>query len=292
MQSFEPVVKIAIEINLMVFGLSSFAFGWAIGTKGFTPQKPMTELELLQTTLKAGMTCLQMGDNIPLHMFSADRLEQFRTAVGQNNIRLEVGARKLTREHLNRYLDIATIFKSPLLRFVIDGDQYEPDSAEIITIIKEFLPRLKENNVVLGIENHDRFKAKELAFIMQAINSDYVGICLDCVNSIGAGEGLEWVATILMPFTVNLHIKDFTIQRVDHQMGFTITGTPLGKGMVQLPVLREKLAEYNRCESAVLEQWVTPEADLEETIRKEERWANESIEYIKTISSFYSSDLS
>ena len=276
----------------MVFGLSSFAFGWAIGTKGFTPQKPMTEMDLLHKTLRAGMSCLQLGDNLPLHTFSTERLDEFRKSVSQNNIRLEVGARKLTREHLDHYIDLALSFRSPLLRFVIDGDHYEPESSEIISIIKESIPRLRENDLLLGIENHDRFKAKELAFIMQAIDSEYVGICLDCVNSIGAGEGLEWVASVLMPFTVNLHIKDFIIQRVDHQMGFTVTGAPLGKGMIQLPSLIEKLSQYNRCESAALEQWVTPESTLEETIRKEEQWASESIEYIKQLSSFNSSDLS
>ena len=218
----------------MVFGLSSFTYGWAVGTKGpdnyrDKPEKPMTEMDLLHKTLKAGMTCLQVGDNLPLHLFSTEQLEQFRSAVSQNNLRLEVGARRLDREHLNRYIDIAAVFNSPLLRFVVDGDQYEPDSAEIINIIKESIPRLKENNLVLGIENHDRFKAKELSFIMQSVDSDYVGICLDCVNSIGAGEGLEWVASTLMPFTVNLHVKDFIIQRVGHQMGFTVTGTPLGQ---------------------------------------------------------------
>jgi sugar phosphate isomerase/epimerase len=276
----------------MVFGLSSFAFGWAIGTKGFTPQKPMTEEDLLSKTLKAGMACLQMGDNIPLHLFSTERLEQFKTSVSQNNIRLEVGARRLTRDHLNTYIDIAIAFKSPLLRFVVDGDHYEPDSSEIISIIKEFIPRLKENNLVLGIENHDRFKAKELAFIMQSVHNDIVGICLDSVNSIGAGEGLEYVTATLVPFTVNLHIKDFVIRRADHQMGFTITGAPLGKGMIQLPMLLEQLAKYNRCKSAVIEQWVTPEENLEDTIRKEEQWANQSIEYIKSMSSFNPSDLS
>jgi sugar phosphate isomerase/epimerase len=284
----------------MVFGLSSFTYGWAVGAKGpgnFRPdnyrdEKPMTEMDLLHKTLKAGMTCLQVGDNLPLHLLSTERLEQFRSSVNQKNIRLEVGARGLDREHLNRYIDIASIFNSPLLRFVVDGDQYEPDSAEIITIIKESIPRLKENNLVLGIENHDRFKAKELSFIMQSVDSDHVGICLDCVNSMGAGEGLEWVASILIPFTVNLHVKDFVIQRVGHQMGFTVTGTPLGKGMIQLPALLEKLYKYNRCESAVIEQWVTPEATLAETIRKEEKWAEESIEYIKKLSSFNPSDLS
>lgn len=277
----------------MVFGLSSFAYGWAIGTKGFTPEKPMTEMDLLNKTLKAGLSCLQMGDNIPLHLFSEDRFEHFKHAVNQHKIRLEVGARKLTREHLNTYIDIAVAFDSPLLRFVVDGDQYEPDSSQIINIVKESLPRLKEHNILLGIENHDRFKAKELAFIIQSINSEQVGICLDCVNSIGAGEGLEWVSSILMPFTVNLHIKDFTIQRADHQMGFTVSGARLGKGMIQLPALLEKLGKYNRCESAVLEQWLSPEATLDETIRKEAQWAEESIQYMKQqISSFNPSDLS
>jgi sugar phosphate isomerase/epimerase len=276
----------------MVFGLSSFTYGWAIGTKGFAPEKPMTETDLLQKTLAAGMQCLQIGDNLPLHLFSTAQLEQFKTKVSENNIRFEVGARKLNRDHLDRYIDIACIFKSPLLRFVIDGDQYEPGSAEIISIIKEAIPRLKENNLVLGIENHDRFKAKELAFIMQSVDSDNVGICLDCVNSIGAGEGLEWVSSVLLPFTVNLHVKDFTIQRVGHQMGFTVSGTPLGEGMIQLPLLLEKLAKYHRCESAVIEQWVPPEATLLETIRKEELWANKSIDYIKQLTSFNPSDLS
>ena len=276
----------------MVFGLSSFTYGWAVGTKGFTPEKPMTEMDLLHKTLKAGMTCLQVGDNLPLHLLSTERFEQFRSAVSQNDLRLEVGARRLDRDHLNRYIDIAVVFNSPLLRFVVDGDQYEPDSAEIISIIKESIPRLKESNLVLGIENHDRFKAKELSFIMQAVDSDHVGICLDCVNSIGAGEGLDWVASTLLPFTVNLHVKDFIIQRVGHQMGFTVCGAPLGKGMIQLPALLEKLYRYNRCESAVIEQWVTPEATLEETIRKEDKWAKESIDYIKKLSSFNPSDLS
>lgn len=277
----------------MVFGLSSFAFGWAIGTKGSTPDKPMTEVDLLDKTIQSGLTCLQIGDNLPLHQFSDDRLEKFRDSVNQKNIRLEVGARKLTREHLSKYIDLACFFESPLLRFVIDGDDYQPDSAEIINIIREVLPRLTDNHIILGIENHDRFKAKELAFIMQSIDNSRVGICLDCVNSIGAGEGLEWVSSILMPFTVNLHIKEFIIHRVEHQMGFTVTGAPLGKGMIKLPVLLEKLGKYHRCESAVLEQWVTPELTLEETIRKEEQWADNSIEYMKQqISSFNPSDLS
>ena len=57
----------------------------------------------------------------------------------------------------------------------------------------------------------------------------YVGICLDTVNSFGSLEGPEVVIETLAPYTVNLHIKDFDIRRTDHNMGFTIFGTPAGR---------------------------------------------------------------
>ena len=267
----------------MVLGLSSFAFGWSVGVPGSMPPKPMNEMDLLQTSLHFGMNCLQIGDNLPLHLLSSERLANLKSAIIQNNIRLEVGARKLTQEHLDQYIRIASDFNSPLLRFVIDGNQYEPALKSVAAIIKEALPILKQHKVILGIENHDRFKATELADLMESIGSDQVGICLDCVNSMGAGEGLEWVASTLAPYTVNLHIKDFIIQRLPHQMGFTISGTPLGKGMINLPWLLEKLSQYKRCNSAVLEQWVMPEATIEETIKKEELWAEESVAYLRRV---------
>jgi 3-oxoisoapionate decarboxylase len=43
----------------------------------------------------------------------------------------------------------------------------------------------------------------------------------------------------------------------------------------------EKLAPYGRCRTAVLEQWVVPEEDLEETVVKERAWAQESMAYLR-----------
>jgi 3-oxoisoapionate decarboxylase len=148
------------------------------------------------------------------------------------------------------------------------------------------LPLLTKHNVTLGIENHDRFKATELASIMDAIAHDQVGICLDCVNSLGAGEGLDWTSDVLAPYTVNLHIKDFRIQRLPHKMGFLVTGTPAGDGMMNVPLLLEKLSRYNRCKSAVLEQWMEPEKNVEDTIGKEERWAQAGVSYLAQLPQF------
>ena len=47
--------------------------------------------------------------------------------------------------------------------------------------------------------------------------------------------------------------------------------------------LIDKLIILKRCDSAILELWTPPETEIRDTIGKEERWANESIEYLKTI---------
>lgn len=250
------------------------------------PSAPMNEVDLVNKTVAAGLHCLQIGDNLPLHTLSQERLDHLKSLIIKHNIRLEIGARKLTREHLNRYIQLAEFFHSPLLRFVVDGYQYEPDDSTIIHIIDDSLPTLKKNHLILGIENHDRFKATELASIMDAIADDQVGICLDCVNSLGAGEGLDWVSKVLIPYTVNLHIKDFKIQRLAHNMGFKVTGVPTGKGMTNVPGLLDQLSRHARCKSAVLEQWVVPEENIDDTVRKENEWADESLRYLKQLQHF------
>ncbi len=45
-----------------------------------------------------------------------------------------------------------------------------------------------------------------------------------------------------------LHVKDFVVHRADHNMGFTITGTLAGGGMLELPRL---LSRPRRCHELV-----------------------------------------
>ncbi len=268
----------------MILGIGSFTYGWSVGLDSGNPR--LCAFELLKRAAGHGLNCVQIGDNLPLHDLSESKLNDLKAAALKNNIRLEVGARKLTENHLQHYLAICKSLKAPLLRFVVDGDGYEPPAETIISILKNAVSDLKQNGITLGIENHDRFKAKELAAIIEAIAEDGVGICLDCVNSIGAGEGLEWVADRLAPYTVNLHVKDFSIKRIEHKMGFTVMGAPAGDGMMDLPYVMSKLQPFNRCQSAILEQWVTPESDPDLTIKKEILWADRGINYLKHLPYF------
>jgi sugar phosphate isomerase/epimerase len=198
-------------------------------------------------------------------------------------ISIEVGTRGIGHNNLHTYIQLAERFESPLIRAVIDTDEHQPGVDEVVDIIKGIVPELERAGVCLAIENHDRFKAKTLAGIIERVGSQQVGICLDTVNSFGALEGPEVVLEALGPMVINLHVKDFAIFRAGHLMGFTIEGRPAGQGRLNVPWLLEELSVMGLDPNAILELWTPPEETLPATIAKEDAWAVESVEYLRTL---------
>lgn len=264
----------------MILGIGSYTFGWAVGVQGNMPEKPLDELGLLQTAERAGLKLVQIGDNLPLHTLENARLEQLARHARAKQIQLQVGARRLTTERVREYCRICRRLEAKLLRFVIDDSDYHPSPETVVSVLRECASALKD--ITLAIENHDRFPAATLRQMIEKAGSKQIGVCLDTANSLGAGEGLHEVVQMLGPLTVNLHIKDFRIERVPHLMGFTVSGCPAGSGMMNLPWLLDQLARHGQCESAILEQWTPPEPNIRDTILKEATWASQSLEYLKS----------
>jgi sugar phosphate isomerase/epimerase len=262
----------------MEIGVSSFAFGWAV-SHGLPP---MDEMGLLDFARRHKLRVIQLGDNLPAHTMTAERRAALRAAARSAGVALELGARGLTEQHLQTYLALCRELGARSLRFVADQDGYEPSALDLVALLRNAIPEVVSAGVTLGLENHDRLPAVMLRGIIDAVASPQVGICLDTANSFGTGEGLEQVAAVLAPVTVNLHVKDVAIARLPHQMGFTIEGRPLGRG--QLPIRRalDLVRAGGRCESVLLEAWVPPSADMGETIRRELAWAEESILTLKS----------
>ncbi|HXG48102.1 MAG TPA: TIM barrel protein [Methylomirabilota bacterium] len=265
----------------MILGLSSYTYGWAIGVAGYPPARPLTEQDLLDRARRHRVSLVQVCDNLPLHQLSSERLTAFAERAAREAIALEVGSRGLTLPHAMEMIALARRVGARLIRFVIDGPEHHPERREVIDVLRRLVPAL--DGLTLGIENHDRRPARELRSIVEAVDSERVGICLDTANSLGAGEGLACVVGTLAPFTVNLHLKDFQIARVPHLMGFTVEGRPAGAGMLDVPWLLEQLAPFGRCRTAVLELWTPPEADLASTIAREESWVEQSLNYLKPL---------
>ena len=254
-------------------GLSSFAFGWAVGHR--TP--PFDERRLISLARRHGLPVIQLGDNLPVHDMDPERRIRLRDAVASARLELELGARGLTRSHLSTYIELSRTLRCRLLRFVIDKGGYRPSASVVVSILKDAVQELRGAGITLALENHDRFPAGALRDIVEAVGSASVGVCLDTANSLGAGEGLTEVTRVLAPVTVNLHLKDVTVRRVPHQMGFVIEGCPLGRGALPLSATIAAVRAAGRCRSAVLEAWTPRAGTLAKTVRREAAWTRQSL---------------
>src|SRR5690606_35927076 len=139
----------------MKLGLSTYTFGWAVGISDKKHSiKAFNELDLLEKTKQHGLHLVQIGDNLPLHEMNEERLGLFKQKAIELGISLETGARKLTEENLELYLRITERLNAGLLRFVVDGQEYEPALDRVIDIIKNIVPALEKKKITLGLENH------------------------------------------------------------------------------------------------------------------------------------------
>lgn len=223
---------------------------------------------------------LQIADNLPLDMLSNAELHELRDEARDSGVDIEVGTRGISADHLQRYVEIAGILGSPFVRVVIDRGDDHPSPEEALSRLRGVESDFRSAGVVLAIENHDRFSVAQLATLVTELG-DWTGICLDTVNSIGALEGPEVVVGALGPLAVNLHIKDFAVERAVHAMGFSVEGRPSGAGQLNIPWLLAQIEQYGAVRTGVIELWTAPEATVEQTIAKESRWAQESIQYLR-----------
>lgn len=270
----------AIRLHL---GISTYSFPWAIGVDGYMPAVPLTANELLAFASANEIHHVQFGDNMPLHNFAEEELHALKATADRLSISVESGTRRLTAENIVRYLSIAQTLHSPFLRVVIDDVDFHPDVQQVIETIQALLPPLKAAGIVLAIENHDRFPAAALKHIIEQTDPLYVGVCLDTANSLGANEGTNEVLHALGPYTVNLHIKDITIQRLPHKMGFIVEGCAAGEGILNIPAIVEQLKLYNKCKTATVELWSGPGETIEQSIATEKHRVGKSIHYLKNI---------
>jgi sugar phosphate isomerase/epimerase len=230
-----------------------------------------------------GVRLVQVADNLPLDQLSPAELDAFQRRASELNVSIEVGTRGIDPHHLATYLQLAERLGSPILRVVIDTPDHHPAKDQVVSTFREIVPQFERAGVCLAIENHDRFKVRELAGIVECVTSPYVGICLDAGNSFGALEGPEAVLEVLGPLTVNLHVKDYAVFRANHMMGFTIEGRPAGQGDLDIPWLLEGLRDLGRDPNAILELWTPAQETVAASIAKEEEWAMASIEYLRQL---------
>lgn len=274
----------------MRLGIGSYTYVWAAGVPGYpAPSDPLTPFGLLERAAKLGVRVVQIADNMPLHVHPEGELADLVRKARRQNVQIEVGTRGIQRDHLLEYLEHARRFRSPIVRTLIDDESRQerhlrhPSAEAAVEALAAVAADFERAGVHLAIENHDRFKAAALLEMIEQTGSDFVAVCFDTANSIGCIEGPEAVLQVLGTRIVNLHIKDFQVFRPPHNKGFVVEGRPAGQGMLDLPRLLAQIGRYSARASAILELWPPPQRTLDESIALEDRWADESIHYLRQL---------
>ena len=266
-------------------GISSFAYCFACGSRLFAePEHIMTPHELVNKASVLGADAVQFGDNMPLEVYSDEELEQIRIHAEKCGVELEAGMRKATPERLSDYIRITHKIGGHVLRVITDGTGFAPDLQDVCRILGSVIPQLEESGVILGIENHDRFSAREYAQMVETINHPQVGLTVDTVNSLSHEETIDEVLKYMAPYCVCLHVKDYVIRRYNGGGGLKITGASPGTGRLDIRRCYEECRNRSdRNFNIILESWMEPGETLEETLRTEDEWAAAGVSYLKTI---------
>ena len=259
--------------------MSSYTYTWAIGVPGYPPLKPLDHRGLLARAASLGVDTVQFADNLPLHRLDPRNRAAVAGHAADLGVRIEVGTRGIGKANLCDYVEIAREFGSPFVRTVIERPGHMLTPSQAVAALRPVRSCFVSAGMRLAIENHDRYTAQELADVVQELGTDWVGVCLDTVNSFGALEGPEAVVRVLAPLTINVHVKDFVIERPPHMMGFVLEGRAAGAGSLDIPWLFAQLPVGDEL-SAIIELWTPPERSVVATIAKEANWAEKSVRYL------------
>jgi sugar phosphate isomerase/epimerase len=267
----------------MKLGIGSYTFAWSIGVPAYgVPADPVTAFDLVRIAADNGLSLVQLADNVPLHRWTADELERLRREASAVGVSLEVGTRGTEPALLREYLAVASRLGSPFVRTLATT----PDLGLARQQLLEVLPEYEAVGVAIALENHGLHTTKQLTRLFDDVGSPLLGCCLDTVNSFSALDAPDRVVEDLTPYILNLHLKDFDISRVDHQMGFVVLGTPAGSGKLNIPKLLSAVRASGRRPNAILELWPPYRGTVDETVALEREWFAQSMHYLLGLPEF------
>jgi 3-oxoisoapionate decarboxylase len=260
-------------------GLSSYAFFWQLSDE---VTKPLTIHEALGKTAALGVDLFQICDYAPLEEMSDDDLAAVRATADSLGITLEVGTKGIRTEHLRKFLHIAGILGSDLLRTMFNVPGHSPDTDEAVAIFTDILPDFEAAGVRVAIETYEQVPTERILEVVRRVNSPSLGICSDPANTVAALEMPREVVDAVAPHVLNMHIKDFAFSRKQGWIGFTYSGAPLGEGLLDYDYMVARFQPKERNINQIVEHWLPWQDTEADTIRLENQWTQQSLDFLRS----------
>lgn len=155
-----------------------------------------------------------------------------------------------------------------------------PIDEQIERAIRNFstvLPACQQHNVTLAFENHMDYRLSEVVAIVAGLDSDFARITLDTANPYLVLEDPLEGARMAAPYTVAVHLKDFTVHPLTETWEPEMHWATVGRGDSPIPEILDLLqAEAPDPHNllAHIEVAGLPQTDPE-------RWVRASAEYLR-----------
>jgi 3-oxoisoapionate decarboxylase len=263
----------------MTIGLSTYAYLWRSSDR---VEKPLTLHDILEHTRASGCSLLQICDFAPLDELTVDELNGFACAAADLGIQLELGTRGVGPDHLSRYLEMATHLGVTLVRSMLNTATERPSEAEAIESLRRVVPHYAERGVTLALETYEQVPVAQLVRIIEAVDSEALGVCLDPGNCVAALELPRDVVTATLPYVKNWHVKDFAFTRQAGWVGFNLVGCPLGEGLLEYDSIAKAVDPATNNINQIVEHWLPWQHDAETTRAMEDQWTQHSINYLRS----------
>lgn len=264
-------------MTIGMLGLGSYTYRWSCGFRDRIPPKPLGPLDLLNRAATSGLKLVQFADNSPLHLRDRGEIAELKSEAKTRAITIELGMAGLDQGMMRTYLDLASELDAKLLRASLDAADLQDGRDAAISRLRGLLPAAREAGVTIALENHFSMRSEELRAIVEEVNDPALGVCLDVANSICAQEWPMQTVGLLAPLAVNLHLKDCRFQLDPHGVGFSVVGTPLGQGIVDVVAVLDAIRGHNAEINVILEHWLPWQGDDARSQAAEDEWLRQNV---------------
>jgi sugar phosphate isomerase/epimerase len=261
-----------------MIGLSTWAFFWRHSERA---PEPLTATQMILQTRELGVGLFQICDYAPLLGYSHSELRDLRATADDLDVRLELGTRGVDPAHLSHFLELATTLGATMVRSMLYAPDSRPSKRDAELALSKAARDYEAAGVTLALETYEQVATETLVDIVESVGSDSVGICLDPANTVARLENPRDVVERCAPHTKNLHVKDFAFTREDGWVGFTLTGTELGTGLLDYPHELAAVDPDARGINQIVEHWLPWQGSFDQTAALEHAWTVSSLKTMK-----------
>lgn len=265
---------------MIKLGISSWAFRYAVGFKGFDNPNPMGIKDFIIKSEELGYKRIQLCENLNYASCEKSQLQECSNLALEKGMDVEIGMNNLSTENIMKHIELCEIFRSKLIRLVVGniGKTHEETYEKAFHRLKDISGMLRAKGIKIGIENHFDLPTEYIVKLIKALDTELVGAIYDTTNAIGFIEKPEYTLELLLPHIFSIHIKDYIVKKAE--ASYVMTGTVLGEGQLDALRVLQKVYSQNKNATVILEMTVKrrdncsiSEAILEEAIQIEKSTA-------------------